>query len=39
VLSRGGQQAVANDAKWIPLTKDLLDKQLAKVNKAANRAD
>lgn len=39
VLSRDGQQAVANDAKWIPLTQDVLDKQLRKVNEAVNRAE
>ena len=38
VLSRDGQQAVANDAKWIPLNKAVLEKQLAKVNEAGGRA-
>ena len=38
VLSRDGQQAVANDAKWIPLNKAVLEKQLAKVNEAGDRA-
>jgi ABC-type phosphate transport system substrate-binding protein len=36
VLSREGQQAVANDAKWIPLPKKVLAEQLVKVEGATH---
>ncbi len=35
VLSREGQQAVQNDAKWIPLQKSTIDAQLKKVDETA----
>lgn len=32
VLSREGQQAIQNDAKWLPLTRDVVDAQRAKLD-------
>lgn len=32
VLSREGQQAIANDAKWLPLTRSVVDAQRAKLD-------
>lgn len=32
VLSREGQQAIANDAKWLPLTRSMVDAQRAKLD-------